>query len=140
MTTEIEIDDQIKKDYSRMWNSPYEGKLPEGVLQKFREAIMLQSPITLQGAPMVMRDLLQTKEYDLKFFQVGVILNTIFSTPFERIFYTPEEALDALIEYKEIEIEYNNKVSSKQKEIEKKRARLLSLSGVTKTIHLNGKN
>ena len=138
MTTENEISEQIQSDYNRFWFSQYDAELPTGFINKFREALMFQNAISLKGNPTVLKEIIGMKEEDLKFVHVGIICNTIFSTPFNAIFFSPEEALDAVIEYKEIEKEFNKLVEIKTKDIERKRARLLGLSGITKSISLNG--
>lgn len=137
MTTEKDIQDQLAGDYNRFWNSIYDGKIPEGLISKFREALMFHTALSLQAHQSVMRELLETKDYDLKFLHVGVILNTLFSVPFNAIFFSPEEAMDSIIEYKEIEIEFNKRVEKRSKELEAKRQRLLTLSGVVKSVNFN---
>lgn len=139
MTKAEDIDAQVQNDYNRFWNSVYDAVLPSGIMYLFRQAIMHHNARSLQGNPKVLRDLLDTKEEDLKFVHVGIILNTIFPVPFNAIFDSPEQALDALIEYKEIEVAFNKLVDKRAQELERKRARLMELSGITgKTIPLNG--
>ncbi len=139
MTSEKEIDEQITRDYNKFWYSVYDKELPSAVMYKFREAMMFQNVKTLQAAPKVLQELIGTKEEDLKFVHVGIIINTLFNTPFNAIFGSPEEAMDAVIEYKEIEIEFNELVNKRSQELERKRQRLMELSGITgKTVNLNG--
>lgn len=143
MTTEAEIHEQINAMYNKFWQSPYEGRIPEGLMNKFREAIMFHSAISLKGSPQVIRDLLAMKEYDLKFLHVGIIINTLFPVPFNAMFYSPEEAMEALIEYKDIEVEYNHIVEKKSKEIERARNKKLEICGFKNTATLTaipGKN
>ena len=139
MTSEKEIDEQIQRDYNKFWYSVYDKELPSAVMYKFREAMMFQNVKTLQAAPKVLQELIGTKEEDLKFVHVGIILNTLFATPFNAIFDSPEQAMDAVLEYKEIEIEFNELVNKRSQELERKRQRLMELSGITgKTVNLNG--
>lgn len=139
MTTEKEISEQIDRDYNKFWYSTYDAALPTDIMYKFRQAIMFQNVQQLQGNPQVLRDLLDTKEEDLKFVHVGIIINTLFSIPFNTIYDSPEQALESVIELKQIEVEFNKLVHKRTQEIERKRARLLELGGITgKTIPLNG--
>lgn len=139
MTSEKEIQDQIARDYNKFWYSAYDAELPSSLMYRFRQAIMFQNTVSLQAAAPVMKELLNTKEEDLKFVHVGIIFNTLFSTPFNAIFDSPEEAMDAVIEFKEFEMKYNEVVQKRTQEIERKRVRLLELGGITgKTINLNG--
>lgn len=139
MTSEKEIHEQIDRDYKKFWYSVYDAELPSAVIYKFKQAIMFQTATSLQAAAPVLKELLNTKEEDLKFVHVGIILNTIFSTPFNAIFDSPEEAMDAVIEFKEIEMQYNDAVQKRSQELERKRVRLLEIGGITgKTINLNG--
>lgn len=139
MTTEKEISEQIDRDYNKFWYSAYDAALPSDMMYKFRQAIMFQNVQQLQGNPQVLRDLLDTKEEDLKFVHVGIIINTLFSIPFNTIYDSPEQALEAVMELKQIEIEFNKLVQKRTQEIERKRAGLLELGGITgKTIPLNG--
>jgi hypothetical protein len=139
MTTEKEINDQIQGDYNKFWNSPYEGKMPDSIMYRFRTALMFHNAKSLQAPPSVMRKLIEKKEYDLNFVEVGVIINTMFAVPFNCMYETPEQAIDETIECKEIEIEFNKLVDKRTQELERKRARLLQLSGITKdTAQMNG--
>lgn len=139
MTTAEDIEKQIQGDYNKFWYSVYDAALPSDIMYKFRQAIMFQNVQQLQGNPKVLLELLGTKEEDLKFVHVGIILNTLFGIPFNTIFESPEEALTAVIEFKEIEIDFNKMVQKRTQEIERKRARLLELGGITgNTIPLNG--
>lgn len=139
MTSEAQIQEQIAGDYNKFWFSVYDAELPASVMYRFRMAVMFQNATTLQATPQVLRELINTKEEDLKFVHVGIMLNTIFTTPFNAIYESPEEALDAVIEFKEIEVAFNKVVHKRSQEIERKRARLMELSGITgKTIPLNG--
>ena len=139
MTSESEINQQIEGDYNKFWFSVYDDLLPSSVMYRYRQAVMFQNATNLQAAPTVLRELLDTKEEDLKFVHVGIILNTIFSTPFNAIYDSPEEALEAVIEFKQIEVKFNKSVEKRAQELERKRARLMELGGITgKTISLNG--
>lgn len=141
MTTEQDINRQVDELYNKFWNSPYEGRMPANIVSKFREAIMFQTPKTLQSAPAILRELLEAKEYDLKFVHVGIIINTLYNSPLNTIFYSPEEAMDALVEFIEIEHEYNKIVQKRAGEIEKAREKKMEICGLTpKTISMNGSN
>lgn len=139
MTPEKEIHEQVEKDYQRFWQTQYDGELPSGLIYRFRSALMFHTPKTLPGSIHVISELINKKEDDLKFFEVGVIINTIFSVPFNCMYDSPEQAMEAMSELKEIEISYNDLVEKRSKEIERKRERLLKLSGITpNTVSMNG--
>jgi hypothetical protein len=117
----------------------YDAELPPSIIYRFRQAVMFSTVKTLQASPQVLLDLLSAKEEDLKFVHVGIIINTVFSSPFNAIFDSPEEALNAVIEFKEIEMEFNKAVEKRSQELERKRQKLMEISGHgAKTIPLNG--
>jgi hypothetical protein len=139
MTSSSEIDAQIKNDYDKFWFSVYDAELPASIIYRFRMAIMFSTVKTLQASPQVLLDLLSAKEEDLKFVHVGIIINTVFSSPFNAIFDSPEEALNSVIEFKEIEVQFNKAVEKRSQELERKRQKLMEIAGHgAKTINLNG--
>ncbi len=138
MTTPQEVDNQIKADLNRFWQAPYEGKLPADIMFKFRQALMFHNAQSLNASPQMINDLLTTKEYDLKFVHVGIILNIVFSIPFNAVYDSPEQAMDALIEFKEIEVEFNSRVDRNSKILEKKRNKLMEIISPSNTIKMNG--
>lgn len=141
MTTAQDIENEINEDLRKFFQTIYDAELPSDILYKFRQALMFHNAHSLQGSPMVIRELLKTREGELKFIHVGIILNTFFSVPFNCMFDSPEEAMNAVDEFKQIEVEYNQKVSAIQKTLAKKKAIKMNLiGGGTNTLRLNGKN
>lgn len=140
MTTVEDIDNQIKNDLNRFWQSRYDGNIPSGFIYRFRSALMFHNAKSLQGSIPVMRALINAKEEDLSFLQVGIIINTIFAVPFNAMYDSPEQAFDALEELHEIELEYNELVEKNATTLQKKKNKLLEISGHGgKTIRINGK-
>lgn len=137
MTTIAEIDSQIKEDYNRFWHSQYDGALPSGIIFIFKQALMSQSCMSLQGAPEVLREIISKTEDSLKIFEVGMVLNTVLNTPFDRMYESIEQALDAATEIKQIEIGYNKMVEEVGKKLERKRMKKMEICGHTKAVPFN---
>lgn len=139
MTTVDQIDEQIKNDLNRFWQSRYDAHIPSGLIYRFRTALMFHNARSLQGSIPVMRELIAAKEEDLSFLQIGIIINTIFNVPFDAMYDSPEQAFDALEELHEIELEYNERVEKNAKTLERKRNKLMEIAGHGRnSIPLNG--
>lgn len=135
MTSESQIAEQIQRDAQTFMEKPYDGLfIPEGLIDKFKVAIMTIPPQAHNYNLKKLKEVAAKKEYDLNFLEVGMIVNLIFQIPFERLYITVEEGLDYTIQLEELRNEYNQKVNEENKKLEKKRTRLLELSGITKSI------
>lgn len=138
MTTEQEINDRITKEYLRFNNMVYDGPRPYGLVDKFRRAIMLIPQTSHKLDLPTLKKIISKSDDQLTWLEIGIVINTIIAIPYEVYFPEPEEALDYFIELKETMVEYNERVSKKQKELEGSRERQLKMSGVVRP--MNGKN
>lgn len=138
MTTQKEIDEQIHQDYTRFYQSIYDGELPPDIMYKFRTCLMWHNAKSLPTFPVAVKNILEKKEHDFTFFDVGVIINTIMPVPYNCIYESPEQAIEATIEYVQLQEAYNKKVDQTNQQLERKRAKKYEICGLTKTAKLNG--
>lgn len=130
MTTQKEIDDQIKKEEQAFYEKPFDGYLPEQIMYWFRNCIMYFSAMTIPASPSVIKILLDAKAEDLRFIDMAVVMTTVFAAPFNVMFENGHEAMDVLIDLKEMEVSYNKKVDEFNQAMIKKRHRLYQIAGV----------
>lgn len=138
MTTQAEIDEQIKGDYERFWNSPYNGDMPDMFMFKFRTVLMFHNSKSLPATPHKIKELIGLSEGDLKFVDVGIILNTIFTIPFNSVYDSPEEAIDDVLRFVDIQNEFNKRVSEVGAQIERKRLKKYEICGIANSAPMNG--
>ena len=134
MTTQHDIDEQFKKDYQKFWDQNFDAFTPEGLIEKFKVAIMKIPPGVHQYNLGVLERIFKKKEYDLNFLEVGMIVNQIFMIPFECLYITIEEGLEYTKQLEKLRIDFNEQVDKRQSELEKKRKRLYQLAGLTNSI------
>lgn len=134
MTTEQEIDRQIAGDYKRFYDAVYDGKLPDDLVERFKKVLMALAPGTHMARMDVCKGIISKKPYDLTNLEVGVVINLIFTAPFDKIYDTIEEAIDCNMELEKVRNGYNLAVDQMQKVLSGKKERLMDMGGVTKSV------
>lgn len=134
-----DVEDELKKDYEVFNNRPYNGFIPDGLMDKFKVALMVNAPGTHQYNPNYLKILITKTEGDLNFIDFGLIVNLLIDTPFEKIFITLEEAIDYLESLLKSKIEYNAQGKEFERKMMAKKKTLEKLYGLDKsTTGLNG--
>lgn len=136
MTTEIEIDNQLTKDYAAFYNKIYDGELPESLLQNFKKAFMYLVPSTHQYFMSRVKEMAAKTIRDLSVMEVGMIINLIVSTPPEKLYSSFDEAVDSLAILHKLRDDYNKAVEENQRKLKAKKERLMQLSGVGNSVPL----
>lgn len=134
--TEKDIQDSIQVDYTRFNDHPYEGIIPEGLIEKFKIAIMASSPVMHNYKTDKLKEMIQKREVDLNVRDVGMIVNLIFQIPLDHLCDSIEEGLEYLSQLEQLRNEYNKNVEKFQKSMERKRTRLYELAGLSNSIKM----
>lgn len=138
MTTEKEIDQQLDREVQAWYNKVYDGKpLPERFIEMFKKALMYVAPANHKYNMLAIKKMISQRSDEVTMVEVGMMINLIYSTPFDKLYSTPEEGVETTMLFDEIRREYNEIGAKFEGMMMKKRETLLRLSGVTKTTPFN---
>lgn len=127
--TEKEINKDLDNELLSFYNMKYEGELFPNAIGLFKKAIFLSPPMAQQIHVSKIRSLLDKKEDELLFGEVGLIINCILSIPPEKLYKNINKYLESQEKIEKIFIAYNAAVNEEQKRLNRKRNSLVNLSG-----------
>lgn len=128
--TEKEINQQIEQEYSKFNSATYEGELPKDLINIFKKALLGLSPNTHKMTVKTIQSIVTKKVGDLKFIEVGTIINTILEAPLSTIAEDFNAALKTLQSIENVRIDFNLKVKDAQERLNEKRMNLINLAGL----------
>ena len=111
MMTAKEIEQTLQKDLLNFYNRPYEGELPDNLIDLFKQAVFHAAPAAHQIHTIKIIQIFNKTEAELLFGEVGMIFKVITETPPFRMFDTPEEFLSTYEILEKVYIEYNAEVA-----------------------------
>lgn len=121
-----ELDAELSRDYEAFNLNPYTGFIPDGLMEKFLVAFFTHPPSKHEIKPEYANLLVKKKERDLNHLDVGLVINVLFDTPFEKLHITMDDALEfhsqcyrAKLEYNKIGYEFQLKMGKKKETLEK---------------------
>ncbi len=139
MTTEKDIQEQIRKDIDAHSNSVYDGSLPDSFREGFKQSLMFIAPANHRYNMGFIKTLVSKKADEVTVMEVGIMINLIFSTPWYLIYKNVEEGIDTTIEYEKVKDEYNAKSTEFERKISLKKRKLMEIAGLGegKTVPFN---
>lgn len=130
MTTRAEIDKQIDADIERYNNSVYDGNVPDSFVEYFKKALMIIPPAAHKYKMGFLDALIKKHKSVITNLELGMMINLIYACPFKDIYSSLEEGIEITKQFDAVREEYNQKSSDIERQLMKKKQRLLSLSGI----------
>lgn len=134
---ERDILESIDKDYQQFWQRRYNGDavLPGNMGDKFRIAVRNTPMAQWKGNASVIKMALATKDEDLTWLLVGVIVPMLLQTPMAFWFEESEEnGIDYCEKLKTVQEHWNMRVDVLNKQLAAKQKRLYDLAGLTNAV------
>ena len=132
MTSQRDIEIQIAAEKQTFYLSKFDGKLPSDLIERFEKALMVSAPGQHQYHMDKVKLILSKEESELNYLELGMVINLLFSVPFDKLYSNLDEALEKNIELESVRIVYNTHVKETEDKLIKKKNILMNLSGVTK--------
>jgi len=129
MTTEKDIQDQIKRDIDARQNSIYDGKLPQSFLDGFKQSLMFIAPANHRYNMQFIKTLVAKRFDEITVMEVGVMINMIYATPWYLMYKDLNEGIETTIMYDTVRDEYNKQTQEFERKISAKKNRLMKLIG-----------
>jgi hypothetical protein len=132
-----DIEDQINGDYSRFFDSIYDGELPENLIETFKHLLMKVPPSVHNLSSDGLSKLIEKgNKNEFRVVDVGIIINVIFSASYNEMYSNLEEAFEKHKVYEEIKRQHNKKVDDLEKSLKRKREHLMKLAGIGQQNHI----
>ena len=134
MTTQKDIDEQIRKDVRIFNDKIYDGypiPEPDKLMSRFRRAVRSVSNEKTTHNLAYVKTLAKKRPDELSFVEVGMIVNVIFMAKPSDVFDSFDEYVDVGAELQNLNVEYNKAIKEMEEKMKKKHATLSSLAGIT---------
>lgn len=140
MMTKEDIARQMTKRSEEAYSRPYTGRaaFPDDIIDVYKKAVMAHSYSGLENSDtQKIKQVAGKRHDDLSIIEVGWVINVIFSTPFDKLFASFEEAMDWVDKLNEVREEYKVITTAIQKELIRQQDALLKIAGIKGAVPMN---
>lgn len=130
MLTEEDINLEVQNDFANYYNKPYDGELPDSLIELFKIALFKVPPQIHQLHVSKLKYLCNVKPRDLTVIEVGIVMNVIMAASFDVLYKDLEESLDSHGELEIVQMKYNKDVAELENRCVSKRNSMLRLSNI----------
>jgi len=130
---EKQINAILNKEYAEFQTSVYDGLVPEGLIQRFINGIMVLPPHGHKILMNILRGIISKTEQELTHEEVGVVIKVLLNIPFDKLYENLFEAIEKHSEFENFVLEYNQKVDDLQQRMNRKKDSMMNLGGVKQT-------
>lgn len=140
MTTPQDIDRMINEQSEAFWKKTYDGFIPDNLMENFKASLRATQPTELPAAAGALKQIIDKKEYEITFIEMGTIINGIFKMPIGVLSDDVHEALTYTEQLAKMSYDYNQKVAKFNDELKKRHQKLMEMAGLTKSAVMYPKN
>jgi hypothetical protein len=140
MTTVKDIEEIINKASQEFWQKIYDGFIPDNLMDNFKAALLATRPTELPAGAGALKQIIDKKEYEITFIEMGTIINGIFKLPIGVLSDDVHEALTYTEQLGKMSYDFNQKVDEFNKQLKKKHHKLMDIAGLTQSATMYPKN
>ncbi len=140
MMTPQDIDRMINEQSEGFWKKIYDGFIPDNLMDNFKAALLATRPTELPAAAAALKGIIDKKEYEITFIEMGTIINGIFKLPIGVLSNDVHEALTYTEQLAKMSYDYNQRVEKFNNELKKRHQNLMQMAGLTQSAAVYPKN
>lgn len=124
-----EIQAELNKDSLKFYNVPFQGQLPDRIVELFGLAVFYVAPSVHQMQASKIKEILSKTKDELLVGEVGVIVNVILNAAPFYLYRDSDDFLETQEAFEKLFIQYNKDVTDFTQRQERKRRSMIELGG-----------